>query len=60
MTGKILGIQQDKGVIRANDGNRYAFNASEIQNAQGKNVADLVGSEVDFEIRTEGGGKYSL
>lgn len=57
MTGKILGIQQDKGVIRANDGNRYTFNASEIQNADGKNISDFIGSEVDFEIRTEGGGQ---
>ena len=55
MTGKILGVQQDSGVIRANDGNRYAFNVAEIKNAQGKNISDLVGSEVDFEIRTGGG-----
>ncbi|MGX2983399.1 hypothetical protein [Helicobacter sp. 23-1045] len=55
MTGKILGVEQDKGVIRANDGNRYAFNVSEIQNA--KNISDLVGNEVDFEIRADGGGE---
>lgn len=50
MNGKILG----DGVIRGYDGRRYAFSANEIQNAQGKNINDLVGSEVDFEISNSG------
>ena len=51
MNGKILG----DGVIRGNDGKRYAFSANEIKNAQGKSIGDLVGSEVDFEISNGGG-----
>lgn len=51
MNGKILG----NGVIRGDDGRRYLFNANEIQNAQGKNIDDLIGSEVDFEIANGGG-----
>lgn len=50
MNGKILG----DGVIRGYDGKRYAFSANEIQNTQGKNINDLVGSEVDFEISNSG------
>lgn len=50
MNGKILG----DGVIRGYDGRRYTFSANEIQNAQGKNINDLVGSEVDFEISNSG------
>ena len=60
MTGKILGVQQDKGVIRADDGNRYAFYASEIQNADGKNISDFIGSEVDFEIRPYAGQNLAI
>lgn len=54
MNGKILG----KGVIRADDGRRYSFNTSEVKNAQGINIDDLIGSEVDFEISQLGGGDY--
>lgn len=55
MNGKILG----KGVIRADDGRRYSFNTSEVKNAQGINIDDLIGSEVDFEISQLGGGIIS-
>lgn len=51
MNGKILG----KGVIRGNDGKRYSFNISEIKNAQGIKIDDLIGSKVDFETSNWGG-----
>lgn len=54
MNGKILG----KGVIRGNDGKRYSFNTSEIKNAQGIKIDDLIGSEVDFETSNWGGGEF--
>ena len=46
MRGKILGI----GVIRGKDDKRYVFDTNELQNAQGRGIDELVGSEVDFEV----------
>lgn len=49
MEGKILGA----GVIRGKDGKRYAFELNEVQNTQGKDIDEFIGSEVDFEIANE-------
>ncbi len=49
MEGKILGA----GVIRGKDGKRYAFELNEVQNTQGKDIDEFIGSEVDFEIVNE-------
>ena len=46
MKGKILGA----GVIRGKDDKRYTFDTNELQNAQGRDIDELVGSEVDFEV----------
>ncbi|WP_096026035.1 hypothetical protein [Campylobacter lanienae] len=44
MQGRIL----SEGVLRAEDGKRYIFSMSDIQNSQG--IDDLIGLEVDFEL----------
>ena len=44
MQGRIL----SEGVLRAEDGKRYTFSMSDIQNSQG--IDDLIGLEVDFEL----------
>lgn len=49
MQGKILGAD----VIRGKDDKRYAFDSNELQNTQGKDINELIGSEVDFEVVNE-------
>ena len=49
MQGKILGA----GVIRGKDDKRYAFDLNELQNTQGKDINEFIGSEVDFEVANE-------
>ncbi|MBR2149362.1 MAG: hypothetical protein IJ965_08055 [Campylobacter sp.] len=44
MQGRIL----SEGVLRAEDGKRYTFSMSDIQNSQG--IDELIGLEVDFEL----------
>lgn len=47
MKGTILG----RGFISGEDGERYSYHPSEIQNLQGRDPQALSGVRVDFEAR---------
>lgn len=47
MQGKILA----ENLISGNDGNRYKFDISDVENLKGESMQNIVGREVDFQIQ---------
>ncbi|MDE7317726.1 MAG: DUF996 domain-containing protein [Helicobacter sp.] len=47
MQGKILA----ENLISGNDGNRYKFDISDVENLKGESMQNIVGREVDFQVQ---------
>lgn len=47
MQGKILA----ENLISGNDGNRYKFDISDVENLKGESIQNIVGREVDFQVQ---------